>query len=125
MTPLGEPLLTDGRLEKIERQIRQEFPRLQEQSNFVSWVQEPFWTNIGGIDIQVPRTAVLAILVTNPRHPDSIRIFQTGEILERWRQRNWSTRHDSNVKVDPAYHALKRLVPEIIDWTENLKAMLN
>lgn len=121
--PFGEPLLTDSRLQAIEDQIRQDFPQLPEYCTFVTWVQEPQWARVRGIDVQLPMTAVLAILVTNYRNRDSFRIFQKGETMDRWTQRNWNVRHDSGVHADPAYVALKELVPDILEWDSNLKAM--
>ena len=124
-TVFGEPLLSDERIARIEAEIRKDFPKLPEYCTFVSYVQEPMVANVRGVDIQLPRTAVLAILVTNARHPDSMRIFRAGEPLEKWRAREWFTRHDSDVRSDPAYLALKKFAPEIIDWDANLRALLN
>ena len=116
-------MLKDSRLERIEAQIRRDFPSLPEYCTFVSYIQEPTWARVGAIDVQIPMTAVLAIIVTNYRHRDSVRIFQTGEVLSRWQQREHLTRHDSDIRVDPAYRALKAMVPEILEWDANLRAM--
>ena len=122
--PFGEPLLDDGRLTRIEERIRLDFPKLPEYCEFVSYVQPPQMARLpSGIDVQIPETAVLAILVSNYRHRDSFRMFQTGEKLDVWQKREWLRRHDSTVDADPAYHAMKALVPEILDWDANLRAM--
>lgn len=124
-TLFGEPLLSDARMERIEAQIRKDYPQLPEYCNFVSWVQPAQWVNVNGIELQLPDTAVLAILVTNYRHRESVRIFRVGEPLEKWRAREWFTRHDSDIQADPAYRALKSQVPEILEFDGNLRALLN
>lgn len=122
---VGEPLLTDERLGRIENQIRRDYPSLPEYCTFVSYVQPEQWARVRGIDVQIPQTAVLAILVTNFRHRDSFRIFRAGVALDVWRKWDWATRHDADVRVDPAYRALKALVPEILSWDHNLRSLLN
>jgi hypothetical protein len=125
-TVYGEPLLSDSRLARIEEQIRKDYPQLPEYCTFVSWVQPTQYATLpSGLEVQIPECAVLAILVTNYRHPDSFRIFRVGDTLERWRAREWFTRHDSDIHMDPAYRALKAQVPEILDWDANLRALLN
>lgn len=123
--PVGEPLLDDDRLARIEGQIRRDYPSLPDYCTFISYVQPKMWAKVRGIDVEIPDTAVFAILVTNYRHRDSYRAFQTGEVMDRWQRRDWGHRHDSDVKSDPAYLALKALVPEILDWDFNLRTMMN
>ena len=123
---IGEPLLDDRRLSKIEERLRQEFPALPEAVSFASWVQPAMWaTSTSNIEVHLPDTAVLAILATNPKHPELVRIFKLGDSLERWQAREWFTRHDSEMTNDPAYRAYRTLVPQVIEWVENLRALLN
>lgn len=126
MTPLGEPLLDDRRLARIEERIRQEFPSLPESVAFVSYVQPEMQAALpSGIEVHLPDTAVVALMATNPRHRETVRLFRAGETMERWQAREWFTRHDSDITQDPAYRALRALVPEVIEWDANLRSLLN
>lgn len=62
-------LLPDSRLDRIEEQIRREFPGLPDAAVFNTYVQPEGYTERGGIELPVPPCAVMAILVPNPKWP--------------------------------------------------------
>ena len=125
MTPMGEPFLSDGKIAEIEGRVRQEFPRLPENTIFLSYVQPEMWADVQGISRKIPESAVLNILAQNPRNPDQTRIFQSGTTLARWRAMAQDTRHDAVLEADPAYRAFRQLALEVIEYDESLRSLLN
>lgn len=64
-------LLSDSRLDRIEAQVRKEFPSLPDGVIFNTYIQPPGYTVRGGIEVPIDQpVAVMALLVPNPKWPE-------------------------------------------------------
>lgn len=86
---IGEPLVSDRRLEQVEDQIRREFPGLPDGAKFVTYEQAPTQAETNGIEVPIPATAVAAIFVPNPKwpaqHQPQYRAVRGAKLLSHWR----------------------------------------
>lgn len=117
-----EPLISDTRLERIEGELRREFPALSDQARFVTFIQPPaFAPTEGGVEVPIPEVAVLAILEPNPRHEGYLEITPVNCWYETWREREKDNRHSSDINSDTAYRLYRTLgVPAHLERIKNL-----
>jgi hypothetical protein len=120
-----EPLLFDLRVARIEQAIRLRHPRLPMEVAFVTYYQDPEPVTLDdGAERLVPAQAVFSLVVRNPRHPEFDKMV-TGRVpYASWRQEDRDARHDSEVRLDPAYAIFERLVPDMVRWYENTLALV-
>lgn len=119
-----EPLIPDARLARIEGRLRREYPALSEQASFVTFIQPRTFTKSGsGIDVPIPEVAVLAILESNPRHPDWMEITPVNIWFSTWREEDEKARHSSEVEADPAYRLYRICVAAHLTRMANLRSM--
>lgn len=116
---IADTLLDDGRVERLENRLRAEFPRLPESSELVAYVQEPLEVEHRGI-VRIVEAVVFGIRTQNPRRPRLAMLHKTSMHLSQWRQLESSFRRIVDYP-DPAYHAFRRLVPQVIDWYETTR----
>lgn len=119
MNLIGDALLDDGRLERIDAQIRREFPRFPEKSLLLAYVQEPLEIERNGV-ITVLRAVVFGVTTQNPRRPRLEKFHKTAMHLSHWRQ--FESNRDRLVGFeDPALTPYRTLAPQVIDWYETTR----
>ncbi len=120
---LGEPLLTDRRLEKVAGRLVVEFPKLLDyETDFVTWIQEPQELLVEGLVRKLPRVAVLGMVSPNPKHPDSSQLSKAGMWYDHWREEDQMFGR-MNQKDDPALKFYRVLAKEHLRLMDNLTAL--
>lgn len=119
---IGEPLVTDRRLEEAEAVIRREFPGLPESAEFVTYRQER-----GAIEAEeradgliqpdraIPEVAVCGILLNHPVRSDLKEFKAAGMWLHEWQQRE-RDRERLVGTPDPLLMGLRAAAQEAMTW---------
>ena len=130
-----EPLLSEARLAKIERQLRIEFPRLPENAVLWAYLQPAQMIEYQGAPVQIGEIACFSVFVPHPKHPErpgygycpiGRMIYKSRQAGEQgWRELERDNRHSSEIESDPAYLAFKLgPIKMAVDWYENVKDLI-
>ena len=123
MTRIGDPVVTDARLTKVERLVRLAVPHLVQEAELVSFVLEPGPVKVDGVFREhYPEIAVFSVIAPNPRHP-TFNLMESAQVPYRqWKV--WDTEHDRKVGVpDPAIFICVEVAKRFAARYENLRMM--
>lgn len=119
---IGEPLVTDSRLEQAEAVIRKELPALPEDAEFVTYRQERGAITEGDLEVPVPEVAVCGIVLNHPSRKDLKEFKAAGMWLHEWRQREKDRQRLAHAP-DPLLMALRSAAREAIIWHRAAEGM--
>lgn len=118
-----EPVLTDGRVEKIATKIKLEFPDLYD-AQFVTYLQprQVLENKESGIPSIIPPVVVMAILSPNPKSSGYAIMTKAAVYLDHWIDTDKKQKHFVGVE-DPAYKIFRRTAREHAKTMRNLREM--
>jgi hypothetical protein len=122
---VGEPILDDRRMARIQGRVRREHRDLPEAAVFHAFKQEETWGNSGGVMRPVAPRAVFLIEVVCPGDENKKEWLAAHAPYSEWLKWEFSDRHNGDVDSDIAYHAFSQLAVNAIDWLRARRAEMN
>ena len=122
---LAHEFLPDSRVETIFYRLLKEFPRLPEETSFLTTVQPSQWVEdpATGIQVRQPERLIFWAICPNPQirwKGKSIKQYATMT-MDEWRQAEMEKWRFA-ASPDPAYLIFRALCPRLIksyqDWKE-------
>ena len=138
MSLIGEPLVSDQWLEKVEYRLRQRFPQIPDTAQFATYVQPPVWHEVKGINREIPATAVFVVRIPSPRdrssgadaaeyspaHHDIMLTARAGEVMKVWEHRVRQYKHYVSGDNDPLEGAFTQVLRSLANTHANMRQLL-
>ena len=121
---IGEPLVEDQWVARVEDRLRKKYPQIPETAEFATYVQPATWHRIDGIDVPLPDVAVFILRVPDPKHPGMDLVQRGAETMANWRNRVRA--YEQLVGTpDPLYVHFEAVVRALSSTHKNLREMVS
>ena len=120
-----ETLVSDRRVTAIADLVIDEFRAhgLDEESDFVTFIQPPQVVKRQGVDVPIPEVGVFAVISDNPRAPGHQVMTQASVWLHDWLATDAARLHFVSGPQDPAYPIFREVAKTHLRTIRNLREM--
>jgi hypothetical protein len=122
-----EPVITDWEMSVVEGRLRDAWrDAIPDDTDFVSWIQEPKTIERDGKAIEIARMAVFAVVSDHPTTPGAPRIMTHGTVsMEDFLQSRDERKHYVTAKPRPELIIFSAVVKQHMTTLQNLREIIH